>query len=261
MADIETMSHQVHIPEKERSFHRYLWLDDVNLEKLDYGMCVHVFGGTSSPGCFNYDLLRTALNVSSYSKEVTNTLLTNFYVDNVLKSVPSVRDALSLIQEVRDLCKRGEFKLTKLISNKKDILFQIPDALRRDGAKNKDLTGGLPLGIFWDTDNDVIKFKIDLKDQPMTRRGMLSVISSIYDPLGLAYPFLLHGRRLLQGLCHVMHGWDEMVPDKICHGKVKGLEKNCRRRCIKPEGFGIIKEASLHHFSNAIEGFGQSTYL
>ena len=100
-------------------------------------MCVHVFGGTSSPGCFNYDLLRTALNVSSYSKEVTNTLMTNFYVDNLLKSVPSVRVALSLIQEVRDLCKRGEFKLTKLISNKKDM-FQIPDARRRDGAKNKD---------------------------------------------------------------------------------------------------------------------------
>ena len=60
-------------------------------------MRVHVFGGTSSPGCCNYALRRTALdNVSSYSKEVTNTLLRNFYVD-VLKSLPSVRDALTLI--------------------------------------------------------------------------------------------------------------------------------------------------------------------
>ena len=49
------------------------------------------------------------------------------------------------------------------------------------------------MGIFWDAENDVIKFKIDLKDQPMTRPGMLSVISSIYDPLGLACPFLLQG--------------------------------------------------------------------
>ena len=84
MADIRTMLHQVHIPEKERSFLRYLWWEDVSLEKLiDYGMCVHV---------------------SSYSKEVTNTLLRNLYVVDVLKSVPSVRDALSLFQEVRDLC-------------------------------------------------------------------------------------------------------------------------------------------------------------
>ena len=41
----------------------------------------------------------------------------------------------------------------------------------------------------------------------------------------------------------------------------KGLEKICIRRCIKPEDFDIIKEASLHHFSDASEGYGQSTYL
>ena len=138
----------------------------------------------------------------------------------MLKSVPSVRDALTLIQEVRDLCKKGGFKLTKFISNKKDILFQIPDALRRDGAKDTDLTGSLPieraLSIFWDAENDVITFKIDLKDQPVIRQGVLYVISSIYDHLGLACSFLLQGRRLLQGLCQVMHGWDEMVPDNIC---------------------------------------------
>ena len=43
---------------------------------------------------------------------------------------------------------------------------------------------------------------------------------------------------------------------------MKGLENICIRRCIKPEGFGIIKEASLHHFSDASEeGYEQSTYL
>ena len=109
-------------------------------------MCVHAFGGISSPGCCNYALRRTALdNVSSYNKEPTNTLLRNFYVYDVLKSVPSVRDALTLIQEVTDLCKKGGFKLTKFISNKKDVLFQIPDALKRDGAKDKDLIGSLPI--------------------------------------------------------------------------------------------------------------------
>ena len=83
-------------------------------------------------------------------------------MDDVLKSVPSVKDALTLIQEFRDLRKKGGFTLTKFISNKKDILYQIADALQRDGAKDKDLTGSLPteraLGIFWDAENDVIKF-------------------------------------------------------------------------------------------------------
>ena len=184
-------------------------------------MYIYVLGGTSSPGCCNYALRKTVLdNISSYSKEATNTLLRNFYVGDVLKSVPSVRDALALIREVRDLCKRFEFKLTKFISNKKDILFQIPDAFRRDGAKDKDLTGSIPIervfGIFWYAENDVTKFKNDLKNQPMTRQGMLSVISSIYDPLGLGCPFLLQGRRLLQGLRQVLPSLDEMVRDSIC---------------------------------------------
>ena len=79
-------------------------------------------------------------------------------MDDVLKSVPSVRDAVTLIQEVRDICNKGELKFTKFISNRKDILFQIPDVLRSDGAKGKDLTGSLSiekaLGIFWDAKND-----------------------------------------------------------------------------------------------------------
>ena len=45
---------------------------------------------------------------------------------------------------------------------------------------------------------------------------MIYVINLIKDPLGLVCPFPLQGRRLLQGLCQVMHGLDEMVPDNIC---------------------------------------------
>ena len=114
------------------------------------------------PGCCVYALQRTASFL--YSKEAANTQMRNFYVDEVLKSVPSVRDALTLIQEVRDLCKRGGINLTKFISNKKDMLFQIPDALRRDAAKDKDLTGSLPversLEIFCDAEDDVINLRL-----------------------------------------------------------------------------------------------------
>ena len=142
--------------------------------------------------------------MSSYSKEATNTLLRNFYLDDVLRSVPLVRDVLTLIQELTDLCKRAGFKLTKFISKNKDVLLLIPDVLRSDGAKDKDLTGSLrierALGIIWDAENGIIKFKIYLKDQSITRQGMLSVISLIYDPLVLACPFLLQGRSLLLGL-------------------------------------------------------------
>ena len=50
----------------------------------------------------------------------------------------------------------------------------------------------------------------------MTRQGMLSVISSIHDSLRLTYPFPLQGRRVLQGLCQVVHGLDEIVSGITC---------------------------------------------
>ena len=72
-------------------------------------------------------------------------------------------------------------------------MFQTPDALRKVGPKIKYLTSSLPIEraliIFLDAKNDVLKFNIDLKDQSMTRRGMLFVICLIYDPLGLAWSF------------------------------------------------------------------------
>ena len=190
-------------------------------------------------------------------------ILRNFYVDDMLKLVPLVRDALTLIQEVTGLCQRGGLKLIKLISNKKDVLSRITDTLRRNGVEDKDFADSFPnergLEIIWDAENDSIKFKINLKDEPMTRRGMLLAISSINDYLVSAYSFVLQGRRLLQGLCQVIKGCQK---GKRWESILKGLEKICIRICIKPVDVVIIKEASLHYFSYASEeSYGQSTYL
>ena len=83
----------------------------------------------------------------------------------------------------------------------------------------KDLDTSLSLekavGVYWDTENDIFRFKIVLKDKPLTRRGMLSLISSIFDPLGLVAPHALRGKRILQLLCQDQIGWDEVSPDDI----------------------------------------------
>ena len=69
------------------------------------------------------------------------------------------------------------------------------------------------MGINWNIENDQLSFKVELNEKPMTRRGMLSTIIKIYDPLGLAGPFLLNGKKILQDLCKKNYNWDEAVPD------------------------------------------------
>ncbi len=62
MADIEAMFYQVHVPESQRSFLRFLWWPNGNTDEclVEYEMCVHTFGAISSPACANFALQKTA---------------------------------------------------------------------------------------------------------------------------------------------------------------------------------------------------------
>ena len=67
------------------------------------------------------------------------------------------------------------------------------------------------LGILWDVETDCFGFKLHLQDKPATRRGILSIASSLYDPLGFVAPFVLPAKILLQKLCRDGQGWDEPI--------------------------------------------------
>ena len=210
IGDIESMFHQVLVPEKDRSLIRFLWWEnhDTSSKILDFEMNVHVFGGTSSPSCCNYALKKTALDdESSYHPDLALTLKRNFCVDDLLKFVEDVSTAVKLIQNVSKMCSDGGFRLTKFISNELQVLSSIPTEDKGRGVKNVntsdevDLPTEKALGICWNIGKDTFGFKTNLGEKPLTRRGMLSMVSKICDPLGFAAPFLLKGKRIFQILC------------------------------------------------------------
>lgn len=86
------------------------------------------------------------------------------------------------------------------------MLNAIPEEDREKKVKNLDLEHDtLPLeralGVQWCAESGVFKFKVTIKDRPLTRRGILSIISSIYDPLGFLSPVILRAKVILQDLC------------------------------------------------------------
>ena len=204
MLQTEKMFFQVLVSKEHSRLLRFLWWQEGNLSKtlIDYEMCVHVFGGTYSPSCSNYVLKRTSIEgKDQFGKAAAETLQDNFYVDNLLKSLDNEKEAIKLIKNVKAICASGDFKLTKFLSNSKQVLQSIDEADRRQGVKDKDLMGDLPaeraLGVLWDTETDKFGFRVTLKQKSWTRRGLLSVISSVYDLLGFATPLLLHGKVLI----------------------------------------------------------------
>ena len=118
---------------------------------------------------------------------------------------------------MREICTRGGFNLTKFVGSTEGIINSIPEEYRAENVKN--LTLGQDklhieraLGVHWYIESDVLKFRIQLKDNPCTRRGILSTISSIFDPLGFIAPVVLVGKQILQEICHTT-SWDESVDD------------------------------------------------
>ena len=260
MADIEAF-----VADQHRNLLSFLWWENghISEQHQQYHMNVHAFGGTSSPSCSNYSLQRTARDYEQkYGKEVADTLRVDLYVDNLPKSVQDKQTAIKLMKDVTSMCAEGGSWITKFVSNNKDVLVSIPEGERRKGLQDQELRLGTlttekALGIHWNIEKDKLGFDVNFKDNPYTKRGMLSMVSSIYDPLGLVSPFVLEGRQIIHMLSLSQLAWDDPV-DKDVQEKwikwklsLKKLHEIKVDRCYKPKGFGKVVIHSLHYFSDA----------
>ena len=144
-------------------------------------------------------------NEELYGNDVTTILERNFYIDDMLKGFPTAEEAITVIQQVKDLCSNGGFNLRKFISNNTTVLKSIPDDSRRTAVKDEELALGClsedkALGVKWNTEKDTLGFTIKLVEKPLTRRGLLSMLSNAYDALWLGAPLMLKGRQIIQQL-------------------------------------------------------------
>ena len=215
------MFYQVRVPVTQRNFLCFLWWSegDLNAELVEYRMVVHPFGAVPSPSCSNFALRHTAKeNEDEIEKAVANTMRRNFYVDDCLRSVKTEAGE-NQIACLRQACGKGGFQLTKFISNQQSVLESIPEEERSKEVKLLDLNYDdllieRALGVQWCVKSDTFAFRIIVKDKPLTRRGILSSISSIYDPLGFAAPFTLTAKKLLHDLCREEKlEWDDELPE------------------------------------------------
>ena len=285
--DIEAMFHQFHVASKHRNYLRFLWWPDGDTSQSPkvFRMTVHLFGAKSSPSCANFGLKRIATEYGeNFDKSTVDFIQRDFYVDDGLSSQPSDREAINLINQTKQICSLAGLRLHKFLSNSRSVMQSIPaedratcypncvehDTHCEEGTElpSDPLSVDRVLGVRWFVKHDKLGFHISITDQPSTRRGILSTVASIYDPLGLAAPVILQGKQIVQDVCRDNLDWDDPLPDTIKPKWIKWqqelpyLEHMKITRCYKPVDFGEVLCTELHHFADAcLSGYGTCSYL
>jgi hypothetical protein len=280
MADIQEMFLQVKVPIEQRDSLRFLWFaPNLNEPPETYRMNVHIFGAKDSPSIANFALRKTAKdNACEFDKDTVEAVEKDFYVDDLLKSVTTEDKAIQLLSDLIKLLKKGGFRLTKLTSTSKRVLSAFPASERANASLNLDLDK-LPteraLSIQWNVEDDVFQFRVIEVDKPETKRGILSTVASLFDPLGFIAPVSLLVKSLLQKLWQKKLTWDQQLPeeDLKCWRRWKSdlqcLSDVIIPRCYKSNGKEFestgdkhTKDVQLHNFSDASEkGYGVASYM
>ena len=270
-ADIKSMFHQVKVPPEDSRKLSFLWWPDGNIkqEPAFFEMKAHLFGATSSPSVCEYALRKTAEdNFEYHSSSAIDSVMRDFYVDDMLKSFPTVNQAIEISHDIKNLLSKGGFHLTKWISNSTSVLDSFPS---EDQAATKTQTNLGPidektLGLIWDLKTDHLRPQLPKLTYPNTRRGVLATVASVYDPLGIICPLILKAKLINQELCILKTDWDDQIPSEILPrwqqwiSELQDSDEYSLPRCFKPS-FNY-HQVEIHHFSDASEiGYGLVSFI
>ena len=229
ISDIEAMFHQVCVPSRDTDALSFLWRKGTDTEIEDYAMRVHIFGKADSP---------CAANWADY--QLKRIIEDNFYMDDFLYSMNCKLKLNKLGIRLINVLPSHRFNLTKRMSNHPDVLNDIPkEKLLSQNIKldfNSQITERA-FGLLWGIKNDKLTFQHSPKILPKTKRGILSLVESIFDPLGIATPAVLEAKLIIQSLWKLKVDWDDDIPKDILQRYQQWLS-----------GLHHIKEIPISHW-------------
>ena len=196
----------------------------------------------------------------------------NFYVDDLLKSVPDETKAYNLLNEVTELLATGGFELTQVVSNSVQFMQSVPAEKRSKDFHAIDynfekLPKQKALGINWNVALDQFNFDFKLQEMQCSKRAILSVVHSIFDPLGFLAPVVLVAKRIFQLACQRNLQWDDNLSqdlrEKWCawYRQMEKLPNFAVSRCYKKVS-EVPDSTQLHIYCDGSEvGYAAVAYL
>lgn len=180
-------------------------------------MTVNVFGNSPSLTVAIY-LRRAALQgQEEHGMEVKQFVLRNFYVNDGLASFSTDDDAIRVLKKTKEMLADSNIRLHKIASIHTAVMEAFPSEEHTKELKDLELgVDPLPLqrslGLNWHLQTDSFTFLVSREEKPFTRRGILSTVNSIFDPLGFVAPITVQGKALVRELCTEHSEWDARIP-------------------------------------------------
>ena len=215
------------------------------------------FGDKPAAAIATIAVRKTAETYFDMNPEAAEKIINDSYVDDIATGVDKIEDVEPLKEAIQEILSRGGFPIKGFVSTGDKSEESL--ALLGTG----DL--GRVLGIGWEPERDIFKVRVRinftrksktsskerdleydeiplLQEMKITRRLLLSVTNSCYDPLGLLAPVTIQMKIALRSLYNKDEkcGWDDDVSNETKIEWIQILQrvtlaaKVTFKRCIKP---------------------------
>ncbi|XP_053956131.1 uncharacterized protein LOC128861773 [Anastrepha ludens] len=218
--DIREMFHQIRVRGKDQTAQQFLWRHGNSSRDPDtYALTVMTFGAACSPSLANFIKNKNASRFINENASAVGAIHRNMYVDDWLQSVDTEKELIDLALQVKHIHGEGGFEMRNWLSNSTNALHAISRTAKQSGKLLQDpsMTYEKVLGIWWlpwsDEQTFFAKFDASIcgNNSSVTKRSVLRVIMSVYDPLGLIGFFMIQAKIIMQNIWRSGVTWDAPV--------------------------------------------------
>ena len=195
-ADIEKAFPQVGIAQEDRDVLRCLWIEEGQV--CVYRFARLPFGLSSSPFILQATL-RRHLGENNVDDQTMQNFIASIYVDDSVWSEAELDKLYDRKKFYTELFGECGMKFRDWTSNVAEARDKFAKLENREPQLEE-----TTLGLVWDTEGDILRInserlKEKIKKPIRTKRDLWKIIPSIYDPIGLLSPYVLLGKRIVNG--------------------------------------------------------------
>ncbi|XP_075162598.1 uncharacterized protein LOC142235215 [Haematobia irritans] len=267
--DIEKMYRQILLDDRHTRFQRIVLRQEPSQDIQDFEIKTVTFGVNCAPFLAIRSLLQLASEVEDEYPLATKILREMMYVDDVLAGAHNLDLALHAREQLRSALSSAGFSLRKWTANDERILKDLPaeHLLRENFLEIEDESKAKTLGIRWNAKSDTFYFSvkpISCRRDDFTKREVLSIIATLFDPAGWLGPVIVIAKMLMQQIWLEKTGWDERLTEASSHRWNQFITDYNILNDVKLErwiGFEPRCNVEIHGFSDASErAYGACVY-